>query len=457
MQIMQGKAQEAVGSAFMVYELTAEPALPGGEVTCKGSTSEERRAKSDNEDGDGPSGTNNSGVGGSGSDAVEEQEGSSDDDLDALMLQEGSQQGDQHSLLEREAALRRRLVGSRRADKLETTKNMILWCLEEFGDNARKHKDWATHSVLYGVLCEKMEYVSGNFGELFDEALSELRESNLIWCNKQHWYLLRTDSESGEGDSSMHDEGSAQGRVRDPDSSLPLMAADGGKAQSSDCHVHDAGSAQDRVQGPASSLPCMAAAQVMSLDQTTLNFLCCWIKNPRTAGTNYHVLKHTVGKDIELPEEYTAYFHAGCKRDCVKEDGIWKRSKECIRGEGNGGTQGVCNSRVLVIREVMKFLLKDLRTGSQSPAWARRASTPCICLLFVMDAQGTVDEGCLRLCMEKPNAMEFVQHDGLSVVTYLMGLSHSTKYHSTCDPAALARVLLATVTNYTLVVYHASF
>ena len=90
---------------------------------------------------------------------------------------------------------------------------MILWCLEEFGDRAQKHKDWATHSALYGVLHEKMEYVSGNFGELFGEALSELHESNLIWCNKHHWYLLWTDSESGEGDSSMHDEGSAQGRV----------------------------------------------------------------------------------------------------------------------------------------------------------------------------------------------------------------------------------------------------
>ena len=24
-----------------------------------------------------------------------------------------------------------------------------------------------------------------------------------------------------------------------------------------------------------------------------------------------------------LPEEYTPYFHAGCERHCVKEDGIW--------------------------------------------------------------------------------------------------------------------------------------
>ena len=93
MQIMQGKAQEAVDSAFMVYKLTAEPTLPSGEVTCKGSTSEEHCAKSDNEDGDSPSGTSSSGVGGCGSDAVEEQEGLSDDDPDALMLQEGSQQG----------------------------------------------------------------------------------------------------------------------------------------------------------------------------------------------------------------------------------------------------------------------------------------------------------------------------------------------------------------------------
>jgi hypothetical protein len=45
----------------------------------------------------------------------------------------------------------------------------------------------------------------------------------------------------------------------------------------------------------------MAAAQVMSLDQTTFNLLRRWIDNPMSAGTNYRVLKHTVGgKDVEL-------------------------------------------------------------------------------------------------------------------------------------------------------------
>ena len=104
----------------------------------------------------------------------------------------------------------------------------------------------------------------------------------------------------------------------------------------------------------------------------------------------------------------------------------------------------------------MKFPLKDIQKGGNSATWARRASTPCICLLFAMDVQGSVDEGCLRLCMEKLNAMEFMQRDGLSVATYLMGLTHGVKYHTRYDSAALARVLLSTVTNYTLVVYHES-
>ena len=99
------------------------------------------------------------------------------------MQQEGSEQGDQQSLLEREAALRRRLESSRQAEKLQITKNMVLWCLEQYGARTRKYRDCATHGASHGLLHAKMESV--HYDEYFEQALSELSASNLIWCRKK--------------------------------------------------------------------------------------------------------------------------------------------------------------------------------------------------------------------------------------------------------------------------------